>query len=82
MRKKESVIGRLLASLASDFTPENFMRARRLVSYADEDNGMCKRCEKQNAIGGCGLCFNCATNALTNLTLKETDHVLPELRIQ
>lgn len=62
---KRSAIGRLLALLASGkFTPETYLRVKRLVSYADEDNETCGRCQKQKAIGSCGLCHDCATAML------------------
>ena len=62
-----SVIRRLLASLAENFVPENFMQARRLISHSDEDAASCGRCEKDNAVGGCGLCFACANTALSEI---------------
>lgn len=60
-----SLIGDLLAALTIEFKPEHFLQARRLISHADEDGNPCRSCENGKSIGYCGLCFECANNALS-----------------
>lgn len=73
-----SLIGDLLAALAIEFKPENFMQARRLISHANEDGSSCGNCESGKSIGYCGLCFECANNALFAAThgVRAPQHAL------
>lgn len=78
MEQTVSLIRELLDMLAVEFVPEQYLRARRLISHADEDGADCEQCGSGKSVGRCGLCFPCANGALSaGSEARAPHHTLP-----